>query len=133
MSTTTRHGCRGGSCRLGASRQPTRNILRSRMDSLLHYLIPIMLVAGTVAFMEWFAAWSHEHIMHGWGWGWHKSHHEPHDQALEKNDLYAVVFAAFAIALFWFGGSWFWPLPWIAIGITIYGVLYFFMHDGLVH
>src|SRR5690606_22574373 len=29
--------------------------------------------------------------------------------------------------------SWFWPLPWIAIGITIYGVLYFFMHDGLVH
>jgi beta-carotene 3-hydroxylase len=102
------------------------------MDSLLHYLIPIMLVVGTVAFMEWFAAWSHEHIMHGWGWGWHKSHHEPHDAALEKNDLYAVVFAALSIALF-FGANWLWPLWWIAVGMTIYGALYFFMHDGLVH
>jgi beta-carotene 3-hydroxylase len=102
------------------------------MNSLLHYLIPFLLVVGAVAFMEWFAAWSHEHIMHGWGWGWHKSHHEPHDAALEKNDLYAVVFAVFSIALY-FAGNWVWPLWWIALGITIYGVLYFFMHDGLVH
>ena len=102
------------------------------MDSLLQYLIPLMLVVGTVGFMEWFSAWSHEHIMHGWGWGWHKSHHEPHDTLLEKNDLYAVVFAAFSIALF-FASNWWWPLWWIALGITIYGVLYFFMHDGLVH
>lgn len=102
------------------------------MDSMLHYLVPMMLVVGTVALMEWFAAWSHEHIMHGWGWGWHKSHHEPHDAALEKNDLYALVFAVFSIALY-FGAAWWWPLWWIAVGITIYGVLYFFMHDGLVH
>ena len=102
------------------------------MDSLLHYLIPIMLVLGTVAFMEWFAAWSHEHIMHGWGWGWHRSHHEPHDGVLEKNDLYALVFAAFSIALY-FAAVWWWPLWWIAFGITLYGMLYFFMHDGLVH
>src|SRR5690606_13941590 len=33
----------------------------------------------------------------------------------------------------WIGSNWFWPLWWIAIGISIYGVLYFFMHDGLVH
>ncbi len=102
------------------------------MDSLLHYLIPIMLVVGTVAFMEWFSAWSHEHIMHGWGWGWHKSHHEPHDGMFEKNDLYALVFAALAIALY-VGANWFKPLWWIGLGLTIYGVLYFFMHDGLVH
>jgi beta-carotene 3-hydroxylase len=24
--------------------------------------------------------------MHGWGWGWHRDHHEPHNNALEKND-----------------------------------------------
>ncbi|MCC2956568.1 sterol desaturase family protein [Massilia sp. IC2-477] len=98
----------------------------------MHYLIPLMLVLGTVAFMEWFAAWSHEHIMHGWGWNWHKSHHEPHDGWFEKNDLYAVVFTVFAIALF-AAANWFWPLRWIAVGLTTYGVLYFFMHDGLVH
>jgi len=101
--------------------------------TVLDVLVPLVLVVGTVAFMEWFAAWSHEHIMHGWGWGWHKSHHEPHDSAFEKNDLYAVVFAAVSILLF-YAGSFFWqPLFWIATGITIYGVLYFFFHDGLVH
>ncbi|MFN7024496.1 MAG: sterol desaturase family protein [Pseudorhizobium sp.] len=103
------------------------------MESVISYLIPTMIVIGTVVFMEWFAAWSHEHIMHGWGWRWHKSHHEPHDETLEKNDLYAVIFAVFAVGLFWIGSNWFWPLWWIAIGISIYGVLYFFMHDGLVH
>lgn len=103
------------------------------MESLTPYLVPTLLVVGTVVFMEWFAAWSHEHIMHGWGWRWHKSHHEPHDEALEKNDLYAVVFALFAIALFWIGSNWSPTLWWIAVGITIYGALYFLMHDGLVH
>lgn len=102
------------------------------MQTLLHYLIPTLLVVGTVAFMEWFAAWSHEHIMHGWGWGWHKSHHEPHDETLEENDLYAVVFGVFAVGLFVLS-AFVWPAWWIAIGISIYGVLYFFMHDGLVH
>ena len=102
------------------------------MDTVLHYLVPTLLVVGTVAFMEWFAAWSHEHIMHGWGWGWHKSHHEPHDETLEENDLYAVVFAVFAVGLF-VVGAYAWPVWWIAVGISIYGVLYFFMHDGLVH
>jgi len=97
------------------------------------WLVPLVLVVGTVAFMEWFAAFAHEHIMHGWGWAWHKSHHEPHDEALEKNDLYAVVFAGFALVLFAAGSLLWEPLWWIAIGVTVYGVLYFFVHDGLVH
>jgi beta-carotene 3-hydroxylase len=101
--------------------------------SIMSYVIPTLLVTGTIIFMECFAAWSHEHIMHGWGWAWHKSHHEPHDESLEKNDLYGVVFAAFSIFLFWFGARYFLPVWWMALGISIYGVLYFFVHDGLVH
>src|SRR5690606_14371927 len=76
------------------------------METALYYLVPAGLVIGSVVFMEWFATWSHRHIMHGWGWGWHKSHHEPHDHALEKNDLYAVVFAGVAILLFLAGEAW---------------------------
>ena len=52
--------------------------------SIMSYVIPTLLVTGTIIFMEWFAAWSHEHIMHGLGWAWHKSHHEPQDESLEK-------------------------------------------------
>ncbi|KAA0971959.1 beta-carotene hydroxylase [Aureimonas fodinaquatilis] len=102
------------------------------METVLSYLVPILLIVGSVVFMEWFATWSHKHIMHGWGWGWHKSHHEPHDDALEKNDLYALVFAGVAILLF-LAGEWWRPLTWIGLGVTIYGFLYFVLHDGLVH
>lgn len=99
----------------------------------MFFILPAFIVVSTVVFMEWFAAWSHQHIMHGWGWAWHKSHHEPHDNAFERNDLYSIVFAIFAIALFGFGSIYFQPLWWIAIGLSIYGVLYFIFHDGLVH
>lgn len=90
-------------------------------------------VIATIAAMELFAWWAHKYIMHGWGWGWHRSHHEPHDDMFEKNDLYAVVFASFAILLFWIAAFVWDPLWWIAVGITCYGALYFLAHDGLVH
>ncbi|WP_299193782.1 sterol desaturase family protein [uncultured Erythrobacter sp.] len=83
--------------------------------------------------MELFAWWAHKHIMHGWGWAWHRDHHEPHDNVLEKNDLFGVVFAAFDIALYLIGALYWEPLWWIALGINLYGVLYALVHDGLVH
>ncbi len=97
------------------------------------WLVPLSIVVATVAFMEYFAWWAHKYIMHGWGWGWHKSHHEPHHNQLEKNDLYVAVFAGVSIVLFWIGTTFWEPLFWIATGTTMYGVLYFLAHDGLVH
>lgn len=96
-------------------------------------LINTSIVLGTVAFMEWFAWYAHKYIMHGWGWGWHKSHHEPRTGWFEKNDLYAVVFAGLAIALIYFGTSGYGRIEWMGAGMTAYGLLYFIAHDGLVH
>ncbi|MGR3362777.1 MAG: sterol desaturase family protein [Maritimibacter harenae] len=96
-------------------------------------IVPILIVVATVAAMEFVASWSHKYIMHGWGWGWHESHHVPHEGGLEKNDLYAVVGSVTAIFLFALS-LWLWAgLFWIALGVTIYGALYFMAHDGLVH
>jgi len=92
----------------------------------------LALVAGMVLFMECFAWATHKYVMHGWGWGWHRSHHEPHDGAFEKNDLYAITFAVFVIGLFVAGTRWE-PLWWMALGITIYGGIYAFVHDMMVH
>ncbi len=93
----------------------------------------ILIVIATVIAMEMFAWWAHKYIMHGWGWEWHRDHHEPHDNALEKNDLFGIVFGSFAIGLFVFG-YYFSPfLWWVAMGITVYGAIYAFIHDGLVH
>jgi len=91
------------------------------------------IVLMTVAAME-FVAWAaHKYIMHGWGWAWHRDHHEPHDNLLEKNDLFGIVGAAVAIALFTYGYFYSAPLWWVAMGITVYGMIYTFIHDGLVH
>lgn len=99
----------------------------------------ILLVVTTVLAME-FVAWaSHKYIMHGWGWGWHRDHHEPHDNALEKNDLYGIVGAAMSISMFAIGsplvmGAEAWdPATWIGLGILCYGIIYTLVHDGLVH
>ncbi len=93
----------------------------------------IAIVAAAVIGMELFAWWAHKYIMHGWGWGWHRDHHEPHDDALEKNDLYAVVFGGIVFAMFLAGYFWSEALWWAAFGITLYGIIYTLVHDGLVH
>lgn len=94
--------------------------------------VAALVVIGTVVLMELGAYALHRWVMHGWGWGWHKSHHEDHDHVFEKNDLYALVFAGISIGLFALG-TWVPLLTWIALGVTIYGALYFVFHDGLVH
>lgn len=92
----------------------------------------LLIVLAMVVFMECFAWATHKYVMHGWGWGWHRSHHEPHEGAFEKNDLYAITFAGFVIALF-AAGIWWEPVWWAALGITVYGAIYAFVHDMLVH
>ncbi len=90
-------------------------------------------VVGMVVFMECFAWGTHRYVMHGrLGWGWHRSHHEPHDELYEKNDLYAVVFSVIVTAMFTVG-IWYERVWWAALGVTVYGLIYFFVHDMLVH
>ena len=102
-------------------------------------LAAITIVLATIAAMEWVAWASHKYIMHGWGWGWHRDHHEPHDKLLEKNDLFALVGAAFSISMFALGSEWvlgaaaWWPATFIGLGVLGYGIIYTLIHDGLVH
>jgi beta-carotene 3-hydroxylase len=93
----------------------------------------LAIAAASAAAMELVAFAVHKYVMHGPGWTWHRSHHRPRAGAFEKNDLYAVLFALLSLALFWAGAAWWAPLWWIALGMTAYGLLYAFVHDGLVH
>ncbi|MES2301796.1 MAG: sterol desaturase family protein [Pseudomonadota bacterium] len=102
-------------------------------------LAAILIVIATVLAMELVAWSSHKYVMHGFGWGWHRDHHEPHDGFFEKNDLYAVFGAAISITFFAIGSplvrgdaAW-WPGTWIGLGVLGYGVIYTLVHDGLVH
>ncbi|WP_082428214.1 sterol desaturase family protein [Pseudomonas sp. NBRC 111119] len=95
--------------------------------------VTLLTFFGTLATMEAVAWLAHKYIMHGFGWGWHRSHHEPRTGLFEKNDLYAVVFAVLAIILIALGTAGWYPLQWVGAGMTAYGLLYFVAHDGLVH
>ncbi|WP_454915750.1 beta-carotene hydroxylase [Xanthobacter sediminis] len=96
------------------------------------FVLNTLIVLATVAAMEGIAWAAHKYVMHGFGWGWHKSHHEPRTGLFERNDLYAVLFAALAIALIYVGrhGA---PALWVGVGMTAYGFLYFVAHDGIAH
>ncbi|RYF00154.1 MAG: beta-carotene hydroxylase [Oxalobacteraceae bacterium] len=93
----------------------------------------LFLVLATMFVMEGAVTLIHKYVMHGFGWGWHRSHHVARRQAgWEKNDLYAIVFAAATIGLFALGDMHA-PLWWIALGVTLYGMVYGVMHDVLIH
>jgi len=97
------------------------------------WLLPLAIVILTVAAMELVAATVHKYVMHGWGWGWHRSHHEPHDGRLEKNDLYALIFSGISLLFFTLLADR-WPLMWwVGLGTVVYGLLYAALHDGLAH
>lgn len=93
-----------------------------------------LVVAATVVAMEGLAWLTHRYVMHGpLGWGWHRSHHEDTDGPFERNDLYAVVFTVLAGALIAVGIAGVWPLRQVGLGLMVYGILYFAVHDGMVH
>jgi beta-carotene 3-hydroxylase len=99
----------------------------------------LLLVMGGMVGMEMYARWAHRLLWHDneWGWALHKSHHEPRKGAFEANDIYAVMNAVPAIFLCGYGfmrpdvigGLCF----GLGLGITLFGISYMFVHDGLVH
>jgi beta-carotene 3-hydroxylase len=98
-------------------------------------LICACITIATFLFWEFVAWFSHKYIMHGILWRWHKSHHTRHDHALEKNDLFAVVFSVPSIGLFYyFSQIQYNPyMLAVALGIFCYGLFYLVFHDVIVH
>lgn len=134
---------RAGPLRLPeAGCQPHESVARDGGGAIacaVSAVFAVLIVVASVVAMEGVAWASHRYVMHGFGWGWHRDHHEPHDRLLERNDLYALVGAGMSIAMFAIGsplvmGAAAWaPGTWIGVGILIYGVIYTLIHDGLVH
>lgn len=81
-------------------------------------------------FSGWFI---HKYLMHGPLWMIHKTHHQPSKSFFELNDLFSVLFGGTAIALIFLGMEDLDYRFWLGLGISIYGMLYFFLHDVLVH
>lgn len=85
--------------------------------------------------MEPLTALAHRSVMHGFGWSWHRDHHQPRHRKLERNDRYPIVFAVVVGVLLIAGGSVgaLSLLVPIGYGITGYGVAYAVVHDLAIH
>ena len=77
----------------------------------------------------------HKYVMHVFLWFLHKDHHDHSNKvSLERNDFFFVIFATPAIALIYAGAKHdFSYLFFIGLGITLYGMAYFFVHDIFIH
>ncbi len=103
------------------------------MHAILYVLITLAAIAG-MEFVAWFA---HKYIMHGFLWSWHADHHQPHHHKsgfFERNDLFFLVFAIPSATCYIVGTAtphtaWL----FVGIGISIYGLIYFLIHDVYIH
>mmetsp|Transcript_2679 Transcript_2679/g.10452 ORF Transcript_2679/g.10452 Transcript_2679/m.10452 type:complete len:406 (-) Transcript_2679:191-1408(-) len=112
----------------------------------------LALIAGAAVGMEFYARYAHKYLWHDslwsmpmksrkeWNrpiWLLHESHHLPREGAFEANDIFAIAngVPAFALCAYGFltpglfGGLCFGA----GLGITLFGIAYMYVHDGLVH
>ena len=76
----------------------------------------------------------HRYIMHGWLWFIHKTHHRRGKHRLELNDVFSLLFAGISIVFLIIGIlSVQYFLLGIGAGIILYGILYFIIHDIIIH
>jgi beta-carotene 3-hydroxylase len=100
------------------------------MTSILLILIGFF----TFLFMEFVAWFTHKYVMHGFLWILHKDHHSPEHTKLEKNDLFALIFAIPSFLFIYLGALNKFPLmESVGFGIAAYGLAYFLYHDILYH
>ncbi|KAM3381955.1 beta-carotene hydroxylase 1, chloroplastic [Capsicum galapagoense] len=95
------------------------------------------LAFGAAIGMEYWARWAHRALWHASLWHMHESHHRPREGPFELNDIFAIINAVPAIALLSFGFNHKGLIPGLCfgagLGITVFGMAYMFVHDGLVH
>ena len=98
-------------------------------------LIYFFITLGTFLAMEFVAWFAHKFIMHGLLWNLHKDHHQQEPGFFEKNDFFFLIFAIPSATSFIIGSAidgWF-PLFFVGVGIALYGLAYFFVHDIFIH
>jgi beta-carotene 3-hydroxylase len=83
--------------------------------------------------MEVFGWAIHKYLMHGPLWSIHKTHHRPSKYFFELNDLFSLLFGSIAVVLIVLGVEELDYRFWMGTGISLYGMLYFFLHDVLIH
>jgi beta-carotene 3-hydroxylase len=98
------------------------------------WILNILFVVSAFLLMEFVAWFTHKYVMHGVLWSLHKDHHQPHkDRFFERNDFFFLIYACPGMLLLYFGNEKSEPPFWFGLGITLYGLAYFLIHDLFIH
>lgn len=90
-------------------------------------------IALGFACMEFSGWFIHKYLMHGPLWIIHKTHHQPSKSFFEWNDVFSLIFGSVAVILILLGIDTLDYRFWMGVGISLYGLLYFILHDVMVH
>ncbi|HAV25366.1 MAG TPA: carotene hydroxylase [Bacteroidetes bacterium] len=95
----------------------------------------ILITLGTFLAMEFVAWFAHKYVMHGFLWYLHKDHHQHEPGFWEKNDAFFIIFAIPSATCYIVGSAvaGMFPLFFIGVGISLYGIAYFLVHDIFIH
>jgi beta-carotene 3-hydroxylase len=97
------------------------------------WLINAAVFFGVFFGMEGVAWATHKYIMHGALWVLHASHHRERESWFELNDLFGFFFSFISIGLMLAGTLYAAPYFYAGLGMAAYGLVYFLVHDVLVH
>lgn len=97
-------------------------------------MMGVFITLLTYVLMEGITWCTHKFVMHGWMWYFHEDHHQPRGGFFEKNDAFFLIFAVPSCLMIVFGSmaAFDWRF-FVGIGILLYGVSYFLIHDVLIH
>lgn len=98
-------------------------------------LVNLLIAIAAFISMEGVAWFTHKYIMHGILWRLHKDHHKKESSGFfEHNDFFFLIFAIPGMIALLFGVlNEYSFLFWIGLGITLYGIAYFLVHDIFIH
>ena len=97
-------------------------------------IINILISVLTFLLMELVAWATHKYLMHGFLWFLHKDHHQiDHTKTLQKNDWFFMIFAIPGSGLILLNSIDLSAGFFIGIGITLYGIAYFVVHEIFIH
>ena len=96
-------------------------------------MISILIILATFFFMEFMAWFTHKFLMHGFLWYLHRDHHQVEPGFFEKNDAFFLIFAIPSAYCYMTGIMNQDFRLFIGIGISLYGLCYFLVHDIIIH
>ena len=96
-------------------------------------LFNFSVVFVTFWFMEFMAWFTHKFVMHGLLWYLHKDHHQVEPGFFEKNDSFFLIFAIPSAYCYVTGLMYSDFRLYIGIGISLYGLAYFLVHEIIIH